>query len=204
MSFKDELETMKRAFGRFLVHAEVEAVKDGVASTPTVLNTAEAAKLAGRKPRTIQKWVRQGRLSPLGGPPYRFKPTDVEVARDRSTIGHPILNLEGRADDLLAGRQRGRNAMIRLLAKGLYYRGHTIWLRYKDEAGCWQSQSSGFKRGSEQSAERLLATIHRKISVKATRVQSPGAQADPQLGGRAARAARQLNEVAASSEEGVE
>ncbi len=45
--------------------------------------------------------------------------------------------------------------------KGLYYRGESIWLRYKDAGGAWRSCSSGFRRGQETQAKALL-DAHRK------------------------------------------
>ena len=62
--------------------------------------------------------------------------------------------------------------MTSALAKGLYYRGNSIWLRYKDESGVWKNQSSGFKKGDEQSAERCITMIRSKIAAKSISSQN--------------------------------
>jgi excisionase family DNA binding protein len=90
-----------------VIRAEVEAALAHGTGPQAVLTTKEAAKPAGVTPRTIQKWVREGRLQPLGGRPYRFRLADVERARDRQVIDDSVLNLEERANELLARRKRG-------------------------------------------------------------------------------------------------
>ena len=52
------------------------------------------------------------------------------------------------------------------LANGLYYRGTKIWLRFKGADGEWVSKSSGFSRGDEANAARLLEVIKGKIEAE--------------------------------------
>ncbi len=72
------------------------------------LDTHEAAELVGRSAKTILRWKDEGRLKPLGGPPYRWSREAVIAARDRIASSGNVLDLEEKADQILGRRQRNR------------------------------------------------------------------------------------------------
>ena len=98
-------ESLREHAPMFLAAAKEDLARE---SRPRpVLNSEQAALLAGVKRRTIQKWVRDRRLTPLGKSPYRFTEESVLAARDRRTVGLSNVDIEQRADELLARRKKG-------------------------------------------------------------------------------------------------
>lgn len=81
---------------------------DKLVASGAAVSTKEAAKIAGRTPKTICRWVKQGRLNPLGEAPYMFSPADVVAARDRLAASGNVVDLDARADTILRGKGGAR------------------------------------------------------------------------------------------------
>src|SRR5690242_12149264 len=47
---------------------------------------------------------------------------------------------------------------------GIYVRGKTLWLRYRDIDGKWRNASSGYTVGDERKAKKALAEIEARVS----------------------------------------
>jgi hypothetical protein len=75
-----------------------------------VVDSKAAAGMAGVEVTTIRKWVRAGRLQPLGGQPYRFTVREVQRARDSvPRRGAPTEQVADQiVEVLLAERSKGR------------------------------------------------------------------------------------------------
>jgi predicted DNA-binding transcriptional regulator AlpA len=93
MAYEDELKSVvKQAVREALLefrHVQrldtkrvVQEARQRVIDDDEVLTSLDAAALCGVKSSTIWKWVRDGRLSPLGGQPYRYSHAEVLRARD--------------------------------------------------------------------------------------------------------------------------
>jgi len=79
----------------------------------SVLNSKEAAELCSVKATTILRWVKTGRIVPLGGQPYRFRRSEIERARDAGVsalTGDRAAEIERREQvaDRCASKFRGK------------------------------------------------------------------------------------------------
>lgn len=86
-----------------LVREQIEAMtlERGARDAKEVIDTYEAAALAGVKPRTIRAWVQNGRLRPIGrGRTYLFRRRDV--------LGATRAPVRKRRRELLERRLRRR------------------------------------------------------------------------------------------------